>query len=262
VQFVRQTAPAMLGAASIVLMDAPPQTVSEALRLPNARQWDAREGCYVISPLHHSEIPIHLANYTQPMYYVDSPGDSAMYGPGVGVQAYAPFSALTPPVNIPNLGDQHFMNFDQCGAIFTGLNPQTTLTVNFRMYIEVFPSSSSALSNFSKPSPLNDRFALDLYSEICHKSPVGVEVKFNGLGDWFIDGINAVKDMVAPYAGPILKQMKHPAAQALGAMLAKKKNDNGLGRLEGRAVQGPMTKEQFNYNNRGTKQKKKAKAKK
>jgi len=152
------------------------------------------------------------------MYYTETPGDSLMYGPAIGNSTFAPFTGLTPSLQILNIGDQHFTNFDQCGAIFTGLNPQTTLTVNYRLFVEVFPGSSSVLSNFSKPSPLADKFALELYSEICHKSPVGVEVKFNGLGDWFIDGINAVKDTVMPMVAKITKGSSHPYAMAANAL--------------------------------------------
>jgi len=227
---VAATGAAAFGATSIVMMAAPPATVSEALRLPNARQWDAKEGCYVISPLHHGDVPVHLSNYTQPMYYTNSPGDASMYAPATGNSAFTPFTGLTPTTGLVNFGDQHFTNFDQCGAIFTGLTPQSTLTVNYRLFIEVFPVSSSALSNFSKPSPMCDKFALSLYSDICHKSPVGVEVKFNGLGDWFVDGINAVKDMVLPAVSKGLKSMKHPGAQFLGGMIAPKKKTTVTGK--------------------------------
>lgn len=227
---VSTDAPAFYGAADVLLMDAPPATVSEALRLPNSRQWAASEGCYVISPVHHGEIPVHAANWTLPMYYKDTPTDVTMYGPVCGVTTFGPFGGLTPTTGVLSLADQHFTNFDQCGAIFQGLTQQSTLTVNYRLFVEVFPGSSSPLSNYSKPSPEYDPVALKLYAEICHKSPVGVEVKFNGLGDWFIDGINAVKDMVAPIAAPILKQMKHPAAQALGALLKGKKNKTITGK--------------------------------
>jgi len=214
---------AFIGAADVLLMDAPPTNVSEALRLPNSRQWEAREGCYVISPLHHGNTPVHTGNWTVPLYYKDTPADSTLWGPGFATQSFSPFTGLTPSTSILKTGDQHWTNFDQCGSIFTGLTKQSTLTINYRFFVEVFPGSSSSLANYAHPSPQYDPAALKLYAEICHKAPVGVEVKYNGLGDWFIDGIKAVADTVMPIAGKVMKASGHPGVKAVGKMLAAKK---------------------------------------
>jgi hypothetical protein len=239
----------VMGYVGALVMEAPPANAAEALLLPTSRQWDAREGCYVIPTLQTLDIGRVIGNYTQPFYYNDTPGDSTYHGPS--------FSYFPTTGQFPVFVNQNFTHFDQVGAIFTGLSPQTTLTLNYRAYIEVFPSSGSLLSTLAKPSPSYDPVAVDIYANIMKSAPIGVEVKFNGLGDWFIDGINAVKDMVAPIAAPILKQMKHPAAQAIGALLTgKKKNENGLGKIGGKAVQGPMTKEQHDKNMSKKKKKK------
>jgi len=244
-----------------LLMEAPPGSVTSALRLPNSRQWDAKEGCYVITPLHGTDIPVHLANYTQPLYYPTTPGDVTNYGAQIPTNG-SPLGAFLSPA------DQNFTNFDQTGAIFTGLTPQSTLTVNYRMIIEVFPSADSSLANFAHPSPCLDEVALELYSKICHRAPVGVEVKYNGLGDWFIDGINAVKDMVLPMAQNALKQSKHPAAQVLSAGLksltskSKPKQDHGLGKISGRQIQGPLNRTQQDIRDHERKTKKKTGKKK
>jgi len=190
-----------------LMMEAPPQSVNEALRLPNARQWDAREGCYVISPLHRHEVPVHLANYTQPMYYNTLPGDAVIHGPTLNSFGTGGSGTTPPFVNAPV--DQNFTNFDQTGAMFSGLTPQTTLTVNYRLYVEVFPTASNALANFSKPSPLYDPLALQLYADICWKAPIGVEVKYNGLGDWFMDGIKSVSAALGPAAHALSKVVPH-----------------------------------------------------
>jgi len=197
------------GSLRTLLMDAPPASASEALKLPSSRQWDAREGCYVISKLHSCELPPHLGDYTMPMYYVNSPSDVTMYGGSMGTQAWV---STTPALFVLVPLDWNWTNFNQDGAIFTGLSPQSTLTINFRMFVEVFPTTSSSLVNFAHPSPQYNMAALDLYNEISYKAPVGVEVKFNGLGDWFMDGIKAVADVAAP----MLSMMPHPAAKAAG----------------------------------------------
>lgn len=203
------------GSAAVNLMDAPPQNPTEALRLPNSRQWDAREGCYVISKINNCEIKRHLGNWTQPMYYENGPTDALMYGPAFGV--VVPTGGQTS--QYMSLTDQNWTNFDQDGAYFSGLSIQSTLTINYRLFVEVFPSSSNALANYAHPSPRYDDVALKLYDELIYRAPVGVEVKFNGLGDWFMDGIKAVADVAAP----IMTMMPHPGLKAagIGMQLAK-----------------------------------------
>jgi len=156
--FLDSIAPASFGAGKINLMDAPPQTTSEALRLPSSRQWKAEEGCYVISKLHKCDIPVHLGDWTIPMYYNINPTDATMYAPAFGVTAWITGS---PVLNVINMPDCNWTNFDQDGAIFSGLSPQTTLTINYRMFIYVFFTSSSALSYFANPSPIFDRIAIE-----------------------------------------------------------------------------------------------------
>jgi len=233
-------------ALSVNLCPAPPASASEALQLSSSRQWDAREGCYVISRLNSCEISDHLGNWTQPMYYSTAPNDVTMYG-SQALGTPISILATTPAFSLTTWPDQNWTQFDQDGAIFTGLSIQSTLTVNFRQFIEVFPSTNDSLANYAKPSPMYDHAALELYARIAHKAPIGVEVKFNGLGDWFIDGINAVKDMVAPIAAPMLKAMKHPAAKALGTYLGQKKKVGSHApgeKINGKLVMGPQTKAQ------------------
>jgi len=232
----------ILGSFDTLMMESPPQSVNEALRLPNARQWDAEQGCYVISPLHRHDVPVHLANWTQPVYYDTNPGDLTLHG-----QVMAPYGTGGSTPYDPQIlvgPDQNFMNFDQTGAIFTGLTPQSTLTVNYRLYIEVFPTASNSLSNFSKPSPMYDPIALDLYSQISWKAPIGVEVKYNGLGDWFMDGIRSVSEALGPASKALAKVIPHKglqaASMAMDAINKSNKPKHGLGKISGREIQGPL----------------------
>jgi hypothetical protein len=201
-----------------LFMKAPPATASEALLLNNSRQWKASEGCYVIPTVHGEGIEQHLANWTQPLYYKNTPGDSSVYSTSVTsweVSGGAFYSLA--------FADQHFTNFDQTGAMFTGLGEFTTLTVNYRLIIEVFPTSSSILATFAKPSCEYDPVALEVYSRLAHRAPVGVEVKYNGLGDWFIDGIKAVADVAMPIGQRLLAASGHPLAKVARQALGVKK---------------------------------------
>jgi len=211
---VAQTTPPAVGSASVNLMDAPPSSVSEALRLPNSTQWEAKEGCYVINKLHKNDLPPHLGNWTAPMYYQNTPADGTMYGPGVLTSTWITGAS---PISIIQAIDYNWTNFDQGGAIFTGLSPQSTLTINKRWIVEVFPTTSNALANFAKPSPAYDPCSLKLYHELAYKAPGGVEVKYNGLGDWFMDGIKSVASVVGPATQALAKFIPHKGLQAVAA---------------------------------------------
>jgi len=88
---------------------------------------------------------------------------------------------------------------DSHGAYFTGLSPTTTLTINWNVLIERFPSAADAdLVVLAKPSPRYDPTALELYSLCMQNMPVGVPVKENGLGDWFMKVIGRARDIVMP----------------------------------------------------------------
>jgi len=123
------------------------------------------------------------------------------------------------------------------------MGPASTLTINYRLIVEVFPTSGSVLSTFSKPSCEYDPVALEIYSRLAYRAPVGVEVKFNGLGDWFIDGINAVKDVAMSVGKEYLKGSKHPLAKVARKALGVKKNKVVVGK--GKNIPKAPTIKQF-----------------
>jgi len=99
------------------------------------------------------------------------------------------------------------------GAYFTGLSNSTTLTVNYIVYIERFPTQDDLdLIVSAKRSPEYDIKALEAYSIISQSLPVAVPFDENGLGDWFKSAVNAASE----YISPVLKMIPHPYAQ-LGA---------------------------------------------
>jgi len=85
----------------------------------------------------------------------------------------------------------------QSGAIFSGLSNATTLTVNCNIYYEAFPSSSDEdILVLARPSNPYDEKALEYYSTLMQSMPVGVMVKYNGLGDWFAMGLSKLASSV------------------------------------------------------------------
>ncbi len=106
--------------------------------------------------------------------------------------------------------------FHQSGAIFTGLSFNTTLTLNLNVYYESFPSMSDPnILALAKPSAIYDPCALELYSRVLQELPVGVPVRENGLGDWFLNAASTA----AKYLGPVISMMPHPIAKGAGAAL-------------------------------------------
>jgi len=207
--------PPDFGYISTLMAPGPPNSASEALRLPSSRQWAAEEGCYVINTLNQSDVPPHIVSYEQPMYYTSLSGQlggGTYYSYGLGSRSVP---LTTPVVAAMFPADNNYTNFDQTGAIFTGLNASSTLTVNYRLFVEVFPSSGSALANFSHPSPECDYAALELFSKLINRAPIGVEVKYNFLGEWFTNGIKSISTAAAPALTALSKAIPDPRLKAL-----------------------------------------------
>jgi len=199
------------GYVSACLMQIPPKTLGEAMLLTGSRQWEAKEGAYVIPKIHSRDIPTNLGNYVQPLYYSNTPGDTNWIAPGFN--ANTPFNGLFP-------ANMNWTEFDQAGVIVSGLVPEAALTLNVRWFIETFPTSGSVLQTLARPSPLLDPNAMNLYAELSHRSPISVEVKYNGFGDWFNEAVSAVQSV----AMPVMKTMLPGGVGKLaGAMAGAKK---------------------------------------
>jgi len=204
-------------ASKIINMSSPPANPAAALLMPYSRQWDAEQGCYCVGAFNTAELANHnsypltvvindpytidgshtdnnsyctpLANYTTTLT-----GSQVLYGPGV----------------------VDLIQIDQTGAYFTGLTPQSSLLINYTIYLERFPTfDDQDLIVLAKPPPERDDIALKFYSHASDQLPVGVPVKENGLGDWFKDVIGTASDFIAP----VLSAIPHPAAQGVGMLI-------------------------------------------
>jgi len=190
---------------SAVFIDNVPTTQAEAINQPGSRQWDAKEGCYCVAALNTLEIRKSCASSILPIF-VDRGSDVNSNLPAA---VWAPTTQSSGQSKLLN-----FLDFDVSGAYFTGLSPQTTLTINWNVYIERFPTASEPdLVVLTKPSPDYCCAALELYKMALGHLPPGVMVKENGLGEWFADIVSDAQD----YLGPVLSAIPHPAAKAMGA---------------------------------------------
>lgn len=188
-----------------------PLDTSQALRLPNTKQWLAKEGCYVVGHLNDPETVVHNNSFIQPYFRAGS----------LSTTVDVPVSIVTPSLTTIS-GSNYYrwpsITWSKCdfsGAFFTGLKETTTLTINWNVYIERFPSEDeSDLIVIAKPSPDYCPMAFELYKAIAMSLPVGVMQKENGLGDWFRDAVSTASEFISPIAAMI----PHPAAQAVSGI--------------------------------------------
>jgi len=198
------------------LVRYPPSNLSEAMLLSGTRQWEAKEGCYCVAAFFSAE---DRATAVEPGCPVIG-GDLAVDLEGVVnttlVNMPIPSLATAGGTNVRAVPSFRVYNVHQSGAIFTGLSASTTLTVNWNVIIETFPDSSQQdILPLATPSGEYDPDALDLYTRIISELPVGVPVRENGLGDWFLSAVSEA----AKFLGPTLLAMPHPVAKVIGGAL-------------------------------------------
>jgi hypothetical protein len=196
--------PTMVNVASTEFRAQAPGSIGEAQTLLGSRTWEAKEGAYIVFTQNDQQLRDPFNEPVWPaMMNTSSNIPAVLTGPAFyGTPSYS--------MDYTQLHD-----FNMSGAYFTGLSLQTTLTVNWNVYLERFPTSQQTdLVVLATPSPKYDPLALELYTRILSDMPVGVMVKENGLGTWFAEAVSSV----APYVSGALSAIPHPLAQ--GASLA------------------------------------------
>lgn len=201
---------------TLVVLRHPPMDTEQAMLLQGSRQWTAEEGVYQVAAFHSDENSAYPISVNTPA--ISRNGEDDEEG-RINVGAlYVPF---------PAYGGAQFgtnMTFNpirvhpvhQSGSIFSGLSEQTTLTINYNVFYESFPSfAEKPILALAKPSAVYDPRAMELYSRIVQELPVGVPVCENGLGDWFLDAASTA----AKYIGPVLAALPHPIAKGAGTAL-------------------------------------------
>jgi len=200
-----------------VVMESPPASISSALLLPGSKQWEAKDGLYSVSALHSTEVPPHWGQLINPLVTDYTTlnqgvvGVKSLYSNSVSYQTP---SGTT--VNLPVMSSLNFSQFDFNGCYITGLTSQSTLQVNWNVYVQRFPTNDDIdLVVLANPSPERDNVALDFYTHAVQNLPVGVPVGANGLGDWFRDALATASDFIAP----VLSAIPHPYAQGASAII-------------------------------------------
>nr|APG76210.1 hypothetical protein 2 [Beihai noda-like virus 19] len=201
---------------------SPPNTLAEAKIMPGAHTWPAQEGCYCTAKF-LGENPFQAAtmrNYTIQQNNPFAPANSG-YLPGDGpqpdkgtfispglvgdawTQVYGPTSGnVSPAYNAAPA--THFSRMSTAGAYFTGLSPESTLLVTWRVGIERLPAANKpTFLALAQPSATFDPNALLLYNLIANHLPPGCPQGWNDLGKWF-NMLAGVAKKVIPGAFPLV----------------------------------------------------------
>jgi hypothetical protein len=206
----------------------PPASAAQAAILDGSKEYDARGGCYCVGVMNEEDNPIHRPLAVGVLQEQTILGDNDVTGQQCMLSPNTTATLGTSSVAIPY--PTHFMNFNQFGAYFTGLSPQTTLQLNTIYIVECFPTSQqSDLAALASPTAGRDPVALSMYSKAMRLMPTGVPVGMNPLGEWFKEIVGEVSRFVAP--GLTAMSVLHPgfgiagtAAASLGQMFGPRVN--------------------------------------
>lgn len=218
------------GPSSGFITRAPPRNFAEMMLIPGTRQWEAKDGFYLVVPMLEAENPARIPQYVLPLIPAlgtiedhvtnDSSGSLGWNTGTLGVPAWTTLNGqpgfttniLAPPciASIP---------FHQGGAIFSGLAPEAQIALTVVYYVEEFPGfAQKELLTLANPSASYDPVAMEILTHAFKTLPVGVPANMNGLGDWFALAVRAAGSVIAPLA----MAMGQPAIAALagGASMA------------------------------------------
>lgn len=229
---VQYTSGAAYGLATNVhYTRGPPARLEDAILLPDARQWHAKRGAYAVCRQRGEENPFTLPVPAVPMFLGEDPaagrggkcsavlatqgffsGGGVTYGPCVRAPLSGPPSTYDSPATTTQVP------FETVGVYFTGLSPQTTLTINARFIMERCPTvTESDLIVLAQKAPQYDETAMRLYTQALANMPPAVPLSENFLGGWFKDIVKDVAGAVMPAAAGAAK--KHPLVAAGASML-------------------------------------------
>lgn len=232
-----------------------PNRVAEAMLYDGTLQWEARDGCYVVIPFQSEANPATTVDYSQPWLTNVSTKDTVV---ATNVNSVGVVPLIEAGSGFPA---NKWAPVTSSFALFTGLSPQTKLTVNLIMYYETFPSVLDDVVTLASPSIPYDPHALQLYKHCLMKLPAGVPVAMNGLGDWFAMAVSEFSDMAGlglsalgvPFAVQMASGAKRLAdtyiknnaekkpASTTAAYQARKKKDKQKAKAKERGVPMPRS---------------------
>lgn len=243
----------------------PPSSVALAMEYEGSRQWEAKDGAYVVCT---QDLSRNTLSFTKARQVAFTDGDFVI-PQVVGLNATntvedAWFTRTqvqvgTQPsaVAVPTTALDHMdLPFHTGGVMLTGLNPLSTFTLTVRHMWEVAPVTGDAVGNgtvnplvpLAQKSAEHDLIALGLYQRAVCELPVAVPVSENAEGDFWDWCLSAVA-VAAPAIGALV-----PGGAQVGNYVAKaaekyQKSRNADAALQKKAYQrladGPADNSNF-----------------
>lgn len=177
----------------------PPGSKAEAGAMPDSRTFEAADGCYV--PIRLGD-DTHYAISSRSTYITES-ADSSLVDTRPAGYATTPFT-FNVGYSRDYQANHRPLDIETTGAYFSGLSPETTLTLSIKFVIELCPTSSNqAMLYMASPTAMYCPRAIELYHQLIRSLPPGVPVSFNDKGDWFRMATKVMAD-VAPLVSPFL----------------------------------------------------------
>lgn len=207
---------------------SPPKTLDELILLPNTTQWHAKEGHYSVVQLTSID---RLGKSVVPTYPLLMAEDLR----GETINGGTTNPVYTIPVCVPQVGyytmpvaggnivnslipesNPGVIPMNSSVAMYTGLSPQSTLTVRVRFIIERFPNDQELdILVLATPTAAYDPIAIEIYSRLMRRLPSAVMFKQNANEDYWKSVLTKAADVVS---GGLL-MMPHPLAKGAGAAL-------------------------------------------
>jgi len=266
--------------------NTPPPNPSLALEYAGSRQWEVKDGAYVVLT---QDAERNALSFTKSGHVAMTDGDYNPSSVTVDNATGYPFEALYNPSFNPVLaghgdgtastagpvcttnGGYPFLSvpFHTGGVMLTGLNAQSTFTVTLRTVWELAPvtgdfvTANTGLSNviptlnplvpMAQPSPEYDPIALELYQRAVTKLPVAVPVGMNAAGDfwdWVLGAVQTVAPMIGTALGGAPGTAVGGLASKWAAGIQERRNKRDVARDKHYGVEGAEDIQAFKPNAR------------
>lgn len=189
------------GDREVIPFQLAPQNLADLTLSQDVTQWHAKEGHYSVIPLKIDESHSFAPCANPVLGYRNYPR------PGVGAGDWGTNTIVMDRL-VPNGTSTYTSNTithqnptDTVVAFYTGLTPESTLTLRVRWILERFPSvSEPEILVLARNSARYDPKALELWKHICFHFPPGVMFKENPAGEWF----KRILGTIGKFASPLL----------------------------------------------------------
>jgi len=217
--------------STVRALNCRPVDLDAAMLYPGTRQWEAKDGLYMV--LHQQDLENRPSqpSYTYPVFFNQTVPEQVTVNNNEAWMVTPSQPDLKNSLVRTGRAPVKWAPFTSKFAIFTGLSHETKLTFNLRMFYETFPSATdSDILSLATPSPDFDPHALELYQHALTHLPIGVPVGYNGLGDWFARAVSEFADVAGlglsalgvPFASQIASGSKALADKYIKSEAAKK----------------------------------------